>query len=36
LRRTFDQQNQKKKNAIKEILMQRVRTSVNMNHLKIS
>jgi hypothetical protein len=36
LRRTFDQQSQKKKNAIKEILMQRVRISVNMNHLKIS
>jgi hypothetical protein len=36
LRRIFNRQSQKKKNAIKEILMQRVRTSVNMNHLKIN
>jgi hypothetical protein len=36
LRAIFDRQSLKRKNAVKEILMQRVRNSVNMNQLKIS
>jgi hypothetical protein len=36
LRTIFDRQSLKKKNAIREILMQRVQNSVNMNQLKIS